>query len=91
MLWKPSGRLKKSVPEPLPARILFYTEGDRLACQGSPVIDPLKALEHKGVELTLCKTCFEDFRLVDWVKFGIVAGMADSFETMRWAEKVISL
>lgn len=75
----------------LPARMLFYTEGVRLACQGSPVIDVLKALEKKGVELILCKTCLDYFGLVDQVEVGIIGGMPDIIETMQRAEKVISL
>jgi sulfur relay (sulfurtransferase) complex TusBCD TusD component (DsrE family) len=40
-----------------PAKILFYTDGVKLACQGSPVLSLLKVFEAKGVELILCKTC----------------------------------
>ena len=33
----------------LPALILFYTDGVKLACKGSGVLDELKALEKAGV------------------------------------------
>jgi len=75
----------------LPAKILFYTDGVRLACAGSPVLDQLKQLEAKGVELILCKTCLDYFGLENQVESGIVGGMPDIIEAMSKADKVISL
>ncbi len=75
----------------LPAKILFYTDGVKLACAGSPVIEQLKQLETKGVELILCSTCLEYFGLRDKVEAGIVGGLPDIIEAMDRAEKVISL
>lgn len=75
----------------LPAKILFYTDGVKLACQGSPALDQLRAIEAKGVELVLCKTCLDYFHLTDQVKVGIVGGMPDIIEAMQKAGKVISL
>lgn len=75
----------------LPGKILFYTDGVRLACQGSPVIDLLRKLEVQKVELVLCKTCLDYFQLGDQVEAGVVGGMGDILEAMLQAEKVISL
>jgi hypothetical protein len=75
----------------LPARILFYTGGVELACEGSPVLDQLQRFEAQGVELVLCKTCLEYFDLIGSVKVGIVGGMGDIIESMQKAQKVISL
>ena len=75
----------------LPAKILFYTEGVKLACEGSPVIGELKALKDRGVELILCSTCLDYFGLRDQVQVGIVGGMPDIIEAMSAAEKIISL
>ncbi len=75
----------------LPGKILFYTEGVRLACEGSPVIDLLKQFEENGVELILCKTCLDSFSLIAQVKVGIVGGMGDILEAIQHAEKVVSL
>ncbi len=75
----------------LPAKILFYTEGVRLACEGSPVLDQLRAMKDRGVELILCSTCLDYFSLRDKVAVGIVGGMPDIIEAMNAAEKVISL
>ncbi len=75
----------------LPAKIFFYTEGVKLACQGSPVIELLRSLEAEGVELVLCKTCLDYFQLTSHVEVGIVGGMADIVEAMQKAGKVISV
>lgn len=75
----------------LPAKILFYTDGVKLACEGSPALEQLKALEAKGVELLLCSTCLDYFGLREYVKVGVVGGMPDIIEAMQRATKVIGL
>ena len=75
----------------LPAKILFYTDGVKLACDGSPVIDQLRALKERGVELILCSTCLDYYGLREKVAVGIVGGMPDIIEAMSAAGKVISL
>jgi len=75
----------------LPAKILFYTDGVKLVCHGSPVVELLRSFEAQGVELVLCKTCLDYFQLTDMVEAGIVGGMPDIIEAMQKAGKVISL
>lgn len=75
----------------LPAAICFYTDGVRLAVDGSPVLELLKSLEAKGVRLILCSTCLNFYNLVDQVRVGIVGGMTDIIEAQRRAGKVISI
>jgi len=75
----------------LPAKILFYTDGVKLACDGSPVIDQLGAMKERGVELILCSTCLDYYGLREKVAVGIVGGMPDIIEAMNSAGKVISL
>lgn len=75
----------------MPAKILFYTDGVKLACEGSEVLDALQAMESKGVELVLCKTCLDYFGLGEQVKVGVVGGMGDIIEALQKAGKVISL
>ena len=75
----------------LPGKILFYTEGVKLACAGSPVLEQLRRFETQGVELVLCKTCLDFFSLTEKVQAGIVGGMVDILEALHQAEKVISV
>lgn len=56
--------------EALPGKLLFYTDGVKLVCEGSPVIEQLRALEAKGVELIVCSTCLNYFGLMDKVQVG---------------------
>ncbi|MFC2028892.1 DsrE family protein [Chloroflexota bacterium] len=75
--------------EPLPAAICFYTDGVKLACEGSPVLEELEALEMKGVRLILCQTCLASFELMDKVQLGVVGGMGDIITAMWQADSVI--
>ncbi len=75
----------------LPAAICFYTDGVRLACEGSPVLDPLRALEAKGVHLIVCQTCLNYLALADKVQVGVIGGMADIIDAQWRADKVITI
>lgn len=75
----------------LPSKLIFYTDGVKLCCTGSPVLDQLKQFEQRGVELVLCQTCLEFFGLVDQVQVGIVGGMGDILTALQKATKVISI
>jgi len=75
----------------LPAAICFYTDGVKLATNGSPVIESLKSLEKKGVRLILCSTCLNFYNLADQVAVGITGGMGDIIDAQFKAEKVISI
>jgi hypothetical protein len=77
-------------PRP-PAVIAFYTEGVRLVVDGSPVLEPLRALEARGTRLIVCSTCLNFYGLEGQVAVGIVGGMTDILEAQWQAEKVISL
>jgi predicted peroxiredoxin len=75
----------------LPNAIGFYTEGVKLVVRGSPVIEPLRSLQDKGVRLMVCNTCLKFYNLVDQVEIGIVGGMTDIIEAQWQADKVITL
>jgi sulfur relay (sulfurtransferase) complex TusBCD TusD component (DsrE family) len=77
--------------DPLPAAICFYTEGVKLVCDGSPVIEQLEKLESNQVRLIICSTCLHYFGLTEKVKIGIVGGMGDIIEAQTKADKVITL
>jgi hypothetical protein len=75
----------------LPAAICFYTDGVKLACEGSPILAELAALEAKGVHLVICKTCLDYFELAPKLQLGIVGGMPDIITAMWAADTVIEL
>lgn len=75
----------------LPAAICFYSDGVRLACVGSEVLDDLRTLEGHGVRLVLCQTCLKQFGLLDEVQVGIVGGMGDILTAMQNADSVVTI
>ena len=77
--------------DPLPAQICFYTDGVKLAVEGSPVLDELLALQDKGVEMVICSTCVDTFGLRDKVRVGVVGGMPDIITAITQANNAITL
>ena len=77
--------------DPLPSQICFYTDGVKLCVTGSPVLDELRTLAAKGVELVLCSTCLETFGLRNQVAIGVVGGMGDIITAMTNADNTVSL
>ncbi len=75
----------------LPEAICFYTDGVKLVCEGSPILEELRALEAKGVHLVVCKTCLDYFSLAGQVRVGIVGGMPDIITAMWQADSVITV
>jgi len=75
----------------LPAALLFYGEGVKLVCAGSPVIDHLKALQDRGAHLLICRTCLEYFHLADDVRVGVIGGMPSILEAIARADKVVTV
>jgi sulfur relay (sulfurtransferase) complex TusBCD TusD component (DsrE family) len=74
-----------------PSAICFYTDGVKLVCDGSPVIEQLQKLETANVRLISCSTCLNYFGLHEKVQVGIVGGMGDILEAQIRADKVISI
>jgi len=77
--------------EPLPDTIIFINTGVKLTVEGSPVVEDLKALAEKGVEILICGTCLNYFGLGDKVAVGTVSNMYDIAERLLRAGKVVSL
>jgi intracellular sulfur oxidation DsrE/DsrF family protein len=77
--------------DPLPAQVCFYTDGVKLCVNGSPVLDELRHLASKGVELVLCSTCLDTFGLRDQVAVGVVGGMGDIIASLTQADSAITV
>ena len=77
--------------KPLPQTMIFFNAGAKLACEDSPVLDDLCALEADGVEILVCGTCLGYFELTDKLAVGQVSNMYDIAETMLGAGKVVHL
>ncbi len=77
--------------QPRPQTIIFFNTGVRLVCEGSPVLDDLRALEAEGVDLLACGTCLGYFELKEKLAVGQISNMYDIAETMLSAGKVVYL
>ena len=77
--------------EPLPQTAIFFNTGVKLTCEGSPVLDDLRALEARGIEILVCGTCLGYFELSEKLSVGQVSNMYDIAEAMLGAGKVVHL
>lgn len=75
--------------EPLPKTMIFYNEGINLTCTGSEVLEDLKALEEKGVEIISCGTCLDFYGRADEVEVGEVSNMYTIYESLKNPEKTV--
>lgn len=73
----------------LPAAIVFYNSGVKLASEGSEVTDILKELEAKGVKLILCGTCTDYFGITGSTVAGTIGDMYLILQTLADSSKVI--
>jgi len=76
--------------EPLPTKIIFMNSGINLVVKGSLVLDNLKYLNDKGVDLIVCGTCLDYFGKMDDLVVGRVSNMLDILQSMKDAQKVIN-
>lgn len=75
--------------EPLPRRIVFYNGGVKLAIEGSPLLPALKELESHGVELLICGTCADFYKVKERVAVGRISNMYDILGALTGASKVV--
>ncbi len=73
-----------------PRRLLFLNTGVRLACEGSPVLDALRALEDRGVEILACGTCLDYLALMAKLGVGRITNMHDIVESLVSAQPLIA-
>ncbi|WP_227763083.1 sulfurtransferase-like selenium metabolism protein YedF [Zhaonella formicivorans] len=74
-----------------PDTLILMNAGVKLACEGSPVLSDLIALEKKGTEVLACGTCLDFYRLKEKLCVGKVTNMYAIVEHLNLAAKVISL
>lgn len=75
----------------LPKSILFMNEGVKVPTLNEQVVEHLKGLEKKGVEILVCGTCLNFYGLEEELKVGKVSNMYEISNYMKAASKVITL
>lgn len=73
----------------LPATMLFYNGGAHLTCEGSPVLDDLKALAEQGVEILTCGTCLNHYGIADKLAVGEVTNMYVICQKLEQASNIV--
>lgn len=73
----------------LPTAIIMYNKGIFLATNESPVVESLRELEFKGVEILICGTCVEYYNKKQQINIGTISNMFTIMETLSSAGKVI--
>jgi selenium metabolism protein YedF len=68
--------------EDKPSTMIFWNTGVRLLCGGSPVLNRLKLLEERGVELLACATCLEHYELTGKLAVGKPTNMMKSIQSI---------
>ncbi len=79
--------------DPLPARIILINTAVKLACKGadSEILEALKTLKKKGVEIICCGTCLDYFNLLDDLEVGIASNAYDVVQALANSNSVIRL
>jgi selenium metabolism protein YedF len=77
--------------DPKPARIILINAGVKLAVEGSPTLDELRALADHGTEILACGTCLSYFDLTDKLAVGRVSNMYEIVAMLVEAERILQL
>jgi selenium metabolism protein YedF len=77
--------------EPIPGAIILFNSGVKLAVEGSPVVEDLRTLSERGVEILACGTCLGYYELTEKLAVGEISNMYTIAETMLGAGRVVNL
>ena len=75
--------------ETKPYRLILINSGVQLASEGSKVLETLKELFEKGVEIVSCGTCIDFYGLKDKMKVGVISNMFDITQSLLGADRLI--
>uniref|UniRef100_A0A7V6CE32 Sulfurtransferase-like selenium metabolism protein YedF n=1 Tax=Thermodesulfobacterium geofontis TaxID=1295609 RepID=A0A7V6CE32_9BACT len=74
--------------EVIPKKIVMVNSGVKLACTGSELLEALRKLEERGVEILVCGTCLNYFNLMEEIKVGKVSNAYEILNTLLQNEVV---
>lgn len=75
--------------KPIPSKLIFVNSGVRLTTEGSEVLESIKALSNKGVEILSCGTCLDFYGLKEKLKVGVISNMYDIAQSLLDADRLI--
>jgi selenium metabolism protein YedF len=59
----------------MPSSVMFYNSGVKLTVKNSEVIEILHEIERKGVEILICGTCVDHYKLGNLIDVGTICDM----------------
>lgn len=72
-----------------PSRLILINSGVRLATEGSEVLETLRLLSEKGIEILSCGTCLDFYGLKGKLKVGKISNMYDIAQSLLEADRLI--
>ena len=75
--------------DPPPAKAMFLNAGVRWTTAGSDLLDDLRRLHQRGVEVLSCGTCLDYFKLLDKLEVGRVTNMFEIVASLAAADRVL--
>jgi len=72
-------------------QMIFMNSGVSLTTEGSEVLELLKAMEEKGVEILSCGTCLDYYGLKEKLAVGKVTNMYAIVEAITTASRSVTL
>lgn len=73
----------------LPETIIFYNGGVSFVTEDSDMLEDLKTLVFRGVQIYACGACLNYYGLTDKVAVGEITNMYRIVETMRKADRIV--
>ncbi len=74
---------------PPPQALVFYNRGVFLSTEASPVLEELKELERRGVEILSCWTCLSHYGLEDKLRVGRASNMYEILSLLMRASLIL--
>jgi len=75
--------------DPAPSAILFVNSGVRLTTEGSPLLDEIRELAGRGVEILSCGTCLDFYGFKEKLRVGTVTNMFQIVTLLSTADRVL--
>jgi selenium metabolism protein YedF len=72
-----------------PLRLILINSGVRLASEGSEVLETLRTLSERGVEILACGTCVDFYGLKEKMRVGGISNMYDIAQSLLEADRLI--
>ncbi len=75
--------------EKKPLRLILINSGVRLASEGSEVLETLKMLSEKGIDVISCGTCVDFYGLKEKIRVGRISNMYEIAQSLMEADRLL--